>query len=63
MLAEEDSGTVDVTPEEAADWIVRSALPRFLDLLTLTDEAAYFYGLEPFKGVDRGSGCRLSRVA
>lgn len=68
MLAEEDSGTVDVTPEDAADWIVRSALPRFLDLLTLTDDAEYFYGLEPFKDYTptgrlrgwQGAGVRLA---
>lgn len=41
---------IPVTSEEAADWLVRSALPRFLDLLTLTDDAAYFRGLEPFNG-------------
>lgn len=45
-----DHGTVTVTADEAADWIVRSALPQFLDLLTLSDHAQYFYRLHPFSG-------------
>ena len=65
---EDDNEMVNVTPEDAADWLVRSALPRFLDLLTLTDHAAYFYGLEPFKGYTasgrlrgwQGAGVRLT---
>lgn len=60
--------TVEVTRAEAADWIVRGALPRFLDLLTLSVDAAYFSGLEPFRGYTptgrvrgwQGAGVRLA---
>ena len=67
---EADEGTVNVAPEDAADWIMRSTLPRFLELLTLTDDAAYFSGLEPFTGYTptgrlrgwQGAGTRLAAV-
>lgn len=39
-----------VTPEQAADWLVRSALPAFCDLTGFTDDAEWFRQLEPYQG-------------
>lgn len=38
----------DVTDDEAADWLIRSALPPFLDLTTLARDADYLWRLPPF---------------
>lgn len=39
-----------VTPEQAADWLIRSALPAFCDLAGLTEDAEWFRQLEPYQG-------------
>lgn len=39
-----------VTGEQAADWIVRSALPAFCDLAGLAEHAAWFRQLPPYQG-------------
>lgn len=41
---------VGITRDEAADWLVRSALPRFLELVEMGDEATYFRSLSPYQG-------------
>lgn len=42
--------SVAVRAEDAADWIIRRALPSFLGLVTLADEGTYFSELPPFNG-------------
>lgn len=39
-----------ITGAQAADWLIRSALPAFCDLAVLDDEAAWFRQLEPYQG-------------
>lgn len=39
-----------ITGEQAADWIVRSALSTFCDLVGLTEDAAWFRQLPPYRG-------------
>lgn len=61
---------VRVANEDAIDWLVRSALPRFLSLVSLEAHASYFSALEPFKGFTpsgrisgwQGTGAKLAEA-
>lgn len=44
-----ETNSLVVTESDRADWLVRSALPRFLDLMMLTNEAAWFRALVPYQ--------------
>ena len=44
----DQAGTI--TGAQAADWLIRSALPAFCDLAVLDEEAAWFRQLEPYQG-------------
>jgi hypothetical protein len=44
----DQAGTI--TGAQAADWLIRSALPAFCDLAVLNEEAAWFRQLEPYQG-------------
>lgn len=41
---------VEVTAEQASDWLVRSALPIFCDLAGFDEEASWFRALPPYQG-------------
>ena len=43
-------GQVDITADQACDWLVRSALPLFCDLAGLEEDAAWFRALPPYAG-------------
>lgn len=49
--AEDDASTFDLTAEDAVDWLVRSAVPKFLSLLSQDEQAAHFVALPPFQGL------------
>lgn len=65
-----DEQLVSVGPEDAADWLIRSALPRFLSLMTLTGHAHHFAQLPPYEGHTstgkvrgwQGAGSRIKTV-
>lgn len=65
--SEDTEGSAHVSSGEASDWLVRSALPRFLSLAGLWDAAAYFRALPSFDGQTssgrlrgwQGAGSRL----
>lgn len=62
--------TARVIEQDAIDWLVRSALPRFLLLVGLDAQASYFSALEPFKGFTpsgrvrgwQGAGAKLAEA-
>lgn len=42
--------TGTITGAQAADWLIRSALPAFCDLAALDEDATWFRQLEPYQG-------------
>ena len=59
MTTTGEGGTAETTPAghsgtitgaQAADWLIRSALPAFCELAVLDDDAAWFRQLEPYRG-------------